>query len=154
MTVNTEAACCCEQVELERVRELCAVCRERNRSLIQVLHVVQGLYGYLPMEVQEIVAEEMGVPLSKVSGVVSFYALFTSQPRGEHTIQICLGTACYVRGGKKLVDRLCDILGVEVGETTPDRKFTFEIARWKTSCDTNSAIIGAETSGSSGLLWL
>lgn len=131
--------CCCgcsqdEQELLGRIAELAAEYKGKEGSLIQVLHMAQGIYGYLPLEVQEVIAETLDLPLSEVSGVVTFYSFFSTQPRGEHTIRVCLGTACYVRGGKKIVERLKDLLGVEVGDTTPDRKFTFEVARCIGAC--------------------
>ncbi len=103
-------------------------------SLIQVLHFAQELYGHLPMRVQELVAGEMGLPLARVSGVVSFYSFFTPSPRGKHTIRVCLGTACYVRGGKKIVEELSKRLAVKVGETTRDQLFTLEVARCIGAC--------------------
>jgi len=134
MSVAKTDAICSEEEQLDRIRILCADQRVRGYSLIQVLHMVQGIYGYLPLEIQEIVASVMDVPLSSVAGVVSFYSFFTPNPRGKHTVRVCLGTACYVRGGKKIVDRLCETLGVEVGGTTDDRKFTFEVARCIGAC--------------------
>ena len=104
------------------------------RDRFQVLHMAQGIYGYLPLEVQEVIADGLDIPLAEVSGVVTFYSFFATQPRGKHTIRVCLGTACYVRGGKKIVERLREILGVEIGETTKDRIFTFEVARCIGSC--------------------
>jgi NADH:ubiquinone oxidoreductase subunit E len=128
--------CCRNADESDLVERIAAFARENKGegSLIQVLHMAQGLYGYLPLEVQETVAREMDIPLSKVSGVVSFYSFFTSQPRGRHTIRVCLGTACYVRGGKKIVEKLGGVLGVKVGETTKDRLFTLEVARCIGAC--------------------
>lgn len=119
---------------LERVRQIARDNRGKEGCLIQVLHMAQSVYGYLPLEVQRVVADELGIPVSQVAGVVSFYSFFTTQPQGEHTIRVCLGTACYVRGGKKIVERLQDILGVGVGDTAPDRKFTFEVARCIGAC--------------------
>lgn len=113
----------------------------KRGSLIQVLHTAQGLYGYLPLELQQYIADKMDMPLSEVSGVVTFYSFFSVNPRGEHTIRVCLGTACYVRGGKKLVDHLTQKLGVEVGGTTPDRKFTFEVARCIGACGLAPALM-------------
>lgn len=118
---------------LERIAEIARDNRDEG-SLIQVLHMAQELYGHLPLEVQEKVAEGMDIPLSKVSGVVSFYSFFTPTPRGKHTIRVCLGTACYVRGGKKIVEKLGETLGVKVGETTPDGLFTLEVARCIGAC--------------------
>lgn len=130
--------CCCEekneQQKYDAIAEVIEKYKNREGSLIQVLHMAQGIFGYLPLELQKFIAEGMGMPLSVVSGVVTFYSFFSTQPRGKHTIRVCLGTACYVRGGKKLVDRLETILGVEVGNTTEDRKFTFEVARCIGAC--------------------
>ncbi len=130
--------CCCgeenEQQKFDRIAEVIEKYKNREGSLIQVLHVAQNIYGYLPLELQKFIAEGMNKPLSEVSGVVTFYSFFSTEPRGEHTIRVCLGTACYVRGGKKLVDRLEQILGIEVGGTTKDQKFTFEVARCIGAC--------------------
>lgn len=131
-----QCACCQNGSEtelLERIREFARENKDEG-SLIQVLHFAQELYGHLPLDVQEAVADEMGIPLAKVSGVVSFYSFFTSQPRGRHTIRVCLGTACYVRGGKKIVEKLGELLNVKVGDTTKDRAFTLEVARCIGAC--------------------
>lgn len=128
-----QCQCTDEKELLERIRQFARDNKEEG-SLIQALHMAQELYGHLPLEVQEAVAEEMDIPLSTVSGVVSFYSFFTSQPRGRHTIRVCLGTACYVRGGKKIVESLNKMLGVKVGETTDDRVFTLEVARCIGAC--------------------
>ena len=138
MAAESRCACCCgeesEQVLQERIRQIAREYRGREGSLIQVLHMAQTIYGYLPLEVQQIVADELGLPLSEVSGVVTFYSFFSTQPRGEHTIRVCLGTACYVRGGKKIVERLQELLEVGVGDTTADRTFTLEVARCIGAC--------------------
>ena len=123
-----------QQALLWRIGELAREYRGREGSLIQVLHMAQGIYGYLPLEVQRVIADGLELPLAEVSGVVSFYSFFSTQRRGRHTIRVCLGTACYVRGGKRIVERLHDILGVNVGDTTPDGKFTFEVARCIGAC--------------------
>lgn len=133
----TQGCCSCAHSEtalLERIAELTEEYKGKEGSLIQVLHMAQGIYGYLPLEVQEVIADGLDIPLAEVSGVVTFYSFFATQPRGKHTIRVCLGTACYVRGGKKIVERLREILGVEIGETTKDRIFTFEVARCIGSC--------------------
>ncbi|MGI5850297.1 MAG: NAD(P)H-dependent oxidoreductase subunit E, partial [Christensenellales bacterium] len=108
--------------------------KDKKGSLIQVLHLAQEIYGYLPLDLQIFIADKMEIPLSEVSGVVTFYSFFSTKPRGKHTIRVCLGTACYVRGGKKIVESLKEILGVEIGETTEDKKFTFEVARCIGAC--------------------
>lgn len=129
--------CCCNASEeelLAQIGELARSYRGKEGSLIQVLHMAQSIYGYLPLEVQKVVADGLGIPLAEVSGVVSFYSFFSTQRRGKHTIRVCLGTACYVRGGKRIVERLNEILGVKVGDTTEDGMFTFEVARCIGAC--------------------
>jgi NADH:ubiquinone oxidoreductase subunit E len=108
--------------------------RDKEGNLIQILHIAQEIYGHLSLELQQYIAEKLNKPLSEVSGVVTFYSFFSTKPRGEHTIRVCLGTACYVRGGKKIVDALQKTLGVDIGETTADGKFTFEVARCIGAC--------------------
>lgn len=131
--------CCCnekdnDQQVFDHIGEIIEKYKNIEGSLIQVLHMAQSMYGYLPLELQKFIAECMDKPLSEVSGVVTFYSFFSTQPKGKHTIRVCMGTACYVRGGKKIVEKLSEILGVEVGDTTPDGVFTFEIMRCIGAC--------------------
>lgn len=128
-----------ERELLERIAELAADFTGEG-ALIQALHMAQGIYGYLPLEVQRVIADKLHVPLSEVSGVVSFYSFFSTQPQGRHTIRVCMGTACYVRGGKQIVKRLGELLDVGVGETTKDRNFTLEVARCIGACGLAPAI--------------
>ncbi|NLO45253.1 MAG: NAD(P)H-dependent oxidoreductase subunit E [Clostridiales bacterium] len=113
----------------------------RRDCLINVLHTAQSIYGYLPAELQRFIAEKLDIPVSEVSGVVSFYSFFSMKKRGLHTIRVCLGTACYVRGGKGLVDHLRKALKIEIGDTTADGLFTFEIARCIGACGLAPAIM-------------
>ncbi len=123
-----------EQRKYDEITNVIDLYKDKEGSLIQILHLTQEIYGYLPLELQKYIAQSLDKPLSEVSGVISFYSFFSTEPRGMHTIRVCLGTACYVRGGKKLVERLQDILNVRLGETTQDGKFTFEIARCIGAC--------------------
>ena len=107
---------------------------DKEGSLNMVLHAAHEIFGYLPREVQEFVADGMDLPISEVSGVVSFYSFFSTEKRGKHTIRMCQGTACYVRGGKKVVDAIKRELNVDIGGTTEDGEFTFEIARCIGAC--------------------
>jgi len=111
---------------------------EKHKSvrgpLIQVLHAAQELFGYLPEKAQVKIAEGLGVPLSEVHGVLSFYSCFTTVPRGEHTIRVCLGTACYVRGGKQVLEKFEKDLGIGVKGTTDDGKLSLEINRCVGAC--------------------
>ena len=106
--MKKKATCeaCEEQKKYDEIRNIIDLYRGKEGSLIQVLHTAQKIYGYLPHELQQFIADTMNIPFSEVSGVVSFYSFFSVQPRGQHTIRVCLGTACYVRGGKKLVEHL------------------------------------------------
>ena len=105
-TVAATKACCpdCSTEQFSEIANIIDLYKDKEGSLIQVLHRAQEIYGYLPLELQSFIADGMGLPLSEVSGVVTFYSFFSTKPRGKHTIRICMGTACYVRGGKKLVD--------------------------------------------------
>lgn len=103
-------------------------------SLIPVLHKAQDIFGFLPVDVQQHVADALDLPVSEVYGVVTFYHYFTMQPRGRHTINVCLGTACYVRGAKKVVESLRDELGIALGETTEDRRFSLTAQRCFGAC--------------------
>lgn len=126
---------CPEERELfDRIAEVIRKYKDKDGALIMVLHEAQEIYGYLPEEVQEFIADGMGIPISEVSGVVSFYSFFSTKKRGRHIIRMCQGTACYVRGGKKVVDELKKTLGVDVGDTTEDGKYTFEIVRCIGAC--------------------
>ena len=133
-----QANCTCpgtdQEKALQQIANVIDLYRGREGSLIQVLHLAQQIYGSLPLEVQTFISKEMDIPLSVISGVVSFYSFFTTVPRGEHTIRVCLGTACYVRGGKRVLEGLQQRLGVELGGTTQDGKFTLEVARCIGAC--------------------
>jgi NADH-quinone oxidoreductase E subunit len=108
--------------------------RAKPGSLIPVLEEVQEAVGYLPKPVMKRVALGLRVPFSEVYGVVTFYSFFTMAPKGKHTVRCCLGTACYVRGGKKILDSLTETLKVQPGETTPDRAFSLETVRCLGAC--------------------
>ena len=103
-------------------------------ELIRVLHTAQGIFGYLPKEVQIYVAKKLDVPVSKVYGVVSFYSFFTMKPKGEYDISVCMGTACYVRGAEAVLEELKKRLGIDVGETTADGKFSLRSLRCVGAC--------------------
>ena len=103
-------------------------------ALIPVLEDVHDALGYLPAAIQKKIAIGLGVPLSEVYGVVTFYSFFTMVPRGKHTVKCCLGTACYVRGGKKILEKLSTTLGIGPGETTADRLFSLETVRCLGAC--------------------
>lgn len=133
---------CIEEAD-PRFRRLDEVIDRYGRSpsaLIQVLHEAQKLFGYLPEPVQAHVAQRLRIPLSQVFGVSTFYALFSLRPVGRHRIQVCLGTACYVKGGEKLLRELQERLKVGVGETTADGRFQVEAARCLGCCGLSPVI--------------
>ena len=111
-----------------------AECKGDNSQLMHVMQEAQGIYGYLPREVQVMIAEGMGVPLEKVYGIATFYAQFSLSPKGEHDISVCLGTACYVKGAQQITDKISEILGIEPGECTADGKFSLEECRCIGAC--------------------
>ena len=144
MGAETDKCICCKQEDKQKYEEIANIIDlygDKEGSLIQILHLAQEIYGYLPLELQEFIASSLGKPLSEVSGVISFYSFFSTKVRGEHTIRVCLGTACYVRGGRKIVERLQEILDVDIGDTTKDGKFTFEIARCIGACGLSPAMM-------------
>ena len=108
--------------------------KNQEGALIPILHQVQESLGYLPEDVQAYIAEKMGIPLSEIYGVVSFYTLFSTQPKGKYKISVCLGTACYVRGSGLILEELEKQLGIKVGETTQDGLFTLEACRCLGAC--------------------
>lgn len=113
------------------------ICNEFNNDpgeLINVLHQTQGYLGYLPAEVQELIAECLHMPTAKVYGVVSFYAFFTMTPKGKYSISVCMGTACYVRGAEKVLEAFQKELGLEVGQTSEDGLFSLTCLRCVGAC--------------------
>ena len=116
------------------IKDVCKSFGNKGGEVINVLHRVQGEFGYLPKEVQEVVALELNIPVSRVYGIVSFYSFFTMTPKGEHPISVCLGTACYVRGAEKVLDEIKRQLGINVGEVTPDGKFSPTVLRCVGAC--------------------
>lgn len=117
-------------------------------ELIGVLHKAQEIFGYLPREVQIYVAKKLNIPTSKVFGVVSFYSFFNMEPKGEHNISICLGTACYVRGAEKVAEEFSKELGIGLGETSADGKFSLTALRCIGACGLAPVVtIGDKTYG-------
>lgn len=103
-------------------------------GLIPVLQEVQQAFGYLPAEALHGISEELSIPYSEIAGVVTFYSYFTTVPRGLHVVRVCLGTACYVRGGKEVLRAVSEELGIDVGETSDDRLFSLEVGRCFGAC--------------------
>ncbi len=116
------------------IKDICKSFNNEKGEVINVLHKVQGALGYLPAEVQEVVASELGLPTAHVYGIVTFYSFFSMLPKGEHPISVCMGTACYVRGAEKVLDELKHELGISIGETTSDGKFSLNCLRCVGAC--------------------
>src|SRR5665647_1975819 len=106
----------------------------KESNLIQVLHMAQAIFGYVPAEVQHFIADQMDLSVSKVNSVLTFYSFFSTQPKGKYTVSICLGTACYVRGGKDVLNKLKSVLGIDVGATTDDKIFSLSVMRCIGAC--------------------
>ena len=108
--------------------------KDQDGAVIPVLHKAQEIYGYLPIEVQEMISEGLDVPLAEIYGIVTFYTQFSLNPKGKYHISVCLGTACYVKGSGDILDKIKEILGIEVGECTPDGLFSIEATRCIGAC--------------------
>lgn len=143
---EAKTACACaeeasQEELLKRLDEVLEQYKNKPGALIPVLQIAQGIIGYLPEAALKKVSLALNIPYSEVAGVVSFYSFFSTTMRGKHLIRVCLGTACYVRGGKRVLEALQQQLGVNVGETTSDRMFTLEVARCFGACGLAPAIM-------------
>jgi NADH:ubiquinone oxidoreductase subunit E len=129
-----------EEQLLSRLDEVLTEYRDKPGALIPVLQIAQGIFGYLPESALKRISLGLNKSYSEVAGVVSFYSFFSTVPRGKHLVRVCLGTACYVRGGKRVLDVLKQKLGIDVGGTTPDRMFSLDVARCFGACGLAPAI--------------
>ncbi|MDF2675737.1 MAG: NADH-quinone oxidoreductase subunit NuoE [Bacillota bacterium] len=120
--------------EFRRLKEFIESKKETQGIMMQTLQEAQNIFGYLPIEVQKFIADETGIPLAEVYGVVTFYTQFSVTPKGKHKIGVCLGTACYVKGAQLILDKLSKELGINVGATTEDNLFTLEATRCLGCC--------------------
>lgn len=137
-----------KEAQIEKLKEICREFDNAPGELINVLHRAQSTFGYLPAEVQEVIAQELKVPLAKVYGVVTFYSFFSMIPKGRYPISICTGTACYVRGAEKVLDEFKKALEIKVGETTADGKFSLNCLRCVGACGLAPVVlIGEKTYG-------
>lgn len=119
---------------LQRLEAVLEEYKDRDGALIPVLQIAQAMFGYLPEPALKLIAERLGKPFSEVAGVVGFYHFFSTEPRGRHLVRVCLGTACYVRGGKDVLEALKGVLKVDVGRTSEDRMFTLDVGRCFGAC--------------------
>lgn len=132
----------------DRLAEVIEEKKNLRNPLIEILRIAQEIFGYLPIEVQEFIAEKMGIPASKIYGVVTFYNFFSMKPRGKYTLNVCTGTACFVKGAPRLIQMLSEELGVQMGETTEDGRFTMSAVRCVGACSLAPVfVIGEDTFG-------
>jgi len=125
----------CETAEqAEKLRRVIEEHKGKPGATMPVMQEAQELYGYLPEEVQVRIAEGLGLPLSEVYGIASFYSQFTLNPRGEYRVSVCLGTACYVKGSQEILDKVCEELGCEEGSITADGRFSVDATRCLGCC--------------------
>ncbi|MCI8820705.1 MAG: NADH-quinone oxidoreductase subunit NuoE [Clostridia bacterium] len=120
--------------QMQALSECIAAHRGQAGALMPVLHEAQNIYGYLPAEVQQTIAEGLNVPLAEVYGVATFYSQFSLSPKGKHQISVCLGTACYVKGSDKILEAVEKELRISCGDCTPDKKFSIESCRCVGAC--------------------
>ncbi len=143
--MTAENQCHCAQTQDEelypKLKEIIAEHKGRSSDLIMVLHKAQNLFGYLPRQVQEMVAEGLNVSLNEVYGVITFYNFFSTVPTGRHGVKVCLGTACYVRGGQAVLEKAEKELGVKVGGTTDDRRYSLGVVRCIGACGLAPAML-------------
>lgn len=135
--MENQKTCCAQQQTgniLLKAKEELQDIKGKEGALIPALHKIQSVYGYLPEEALMLVSEELDIPITQIYGVASFYSLFSLEPKGQHIISVCLGTACYVKGAQNILDRLSSELGIEEGSTTEDGKFTLQATRCIGAC--------------------
>ncbi len=137
-TTKIQSSCCGgesnEEALYSQLENIVGAQKEKPGALIPVLQATQNLFGYLPEKALKIISRELNKPYSEVAGVVGFYSYFSTTPKGKHTIRVCMGTACYVRGGQEVLKALMDTLEISVCETTADQKFTLEVGRCFGAC--------------------
>lgn len=147
MNVNKEATQCHCQVDANeealfaRLEEVLAEYKDKRGALIPVLQCAQTIFGYLPVSVIKKISEGLNKSYSEVAGVIGFYSFFSTVPRGKHLIRVCLGTACYVRGGKQVIESLKKRLKIDVGGTSEDRLFSLSVVRCIGACGLAPAIM-------------
>ena len=108
--------------------------KDEETPLMIILEAIQTEYGYIPLEVQELVSSLTGIPVAEIYGVVTFYSFFSLTPKGKYIIGVCLGTACYVKGSQLVLDKFCELLGIKPGQTTEDGLFTIDVLRCIGAC--------------------
>jgi NADH-quinone oxidoreductase subunit E/NADP-reducing hydrogenase subunit HndA len=123
-----------------QIKEICARYKDEKTPLMMILSDIQNEYGYIPLEVQELVSQETNISVAEIYGVVTFYSFFSLTPKGKYIIGCCLGTACYVKGAQQVIDKFSEILKVKPGETTEDGLFTLDALRCIGACGIAPAV--------------
>lgn len=129
-----------QETAVAKINEICDRYVGETTPLMMILSDVQKEYGYIPLEVQEIVSERTGISVAEIYGVVTFYSFFSLKPKGKYVIGCCLGTACYVKGAQQIIDKFSEILGIKAGETTEDGLFTIDALRCIGACGIAPAV--------------
>lgn len=128
------------EAAVAKINDICNRYADEKTPLMMILSDIQKEYGYIPLEVQEIVSKNTGISVSEIYGVVTFYSFFSLKPKGKYVIGICLGTACYVKGAQQVLDKFSEILGIGPGETTDDGMFTIDALRCIGACGIAPAV--------------
>ena len=125
---------------VKQIEEIIARYKDERTPLMMILSDIQNEYGYIPLDVQELISEKTGIPVAEIYGVVTFYSFFSLQPKGKYVIGVCLGTACYVKGSQQVIDKFSEILDIKPGETSKDGLFTLDALRCIGACGIAPAI--------------
>lgn len=128
------------EAAVQQINEIIDRYVNENTPLMMILSDIQKEFGYIPLEVQELVSERTGIPVAEIYGVVTFYSFFSLQPKGKYVIGCCLGTACYVKGAQQVIDKFSELLGINPGETTKDGLFTIDALRCIGACGIAPAV--------------
>ncbi|MBQ3597367.1 MAG: NAD(P)H-dependent oxidoreductase subunit E [Clostridia bacterium] len=129
-----------QETAVKQINEICDRYVGENTPLMMILSDVQKEYGYIPLEVQEIISKRTGVSVAEIYGVVTFYSFFSLKPKGKYVIGVCLGTACYVKGAQQVIDKFSELLNIKAGETTDDGLFTIDALRCIGACGIAPAV--------------
>lgn len=125
---------------VKQIKEIIARYKDEKTPLMMILSDIQKEYGYIPLEVQELVSDETGIPVAEIYGVVTFYSFFSLNPKGKYVVGVCLGTACYVKGSQQIIDKFSELLGIKPGETSADGLFTLSALRCIGACSIAPAV--------------
>ena len=125
---------------VKKINEICDRYVQEKTPLMMILSDIQKEYGYIPLEVQELVSERTGISVAEIYGVVTFYSFFSLTPKGKYVVGVCLGTACYVKGAQQILDKFAEIIGIKPGETSADGLFTLDALRCIGACGIAPAV--------------